>query len=112
MEYISLFNKPTNDTLICFTQSDKVAIGKHDVIETAFQVGNFFNILQNSTNEDSIKAFKHNLLLELNRLYQFEQVSAFRHTELIELILVQDYKKTKKQFCEKLVKLYPNYYSK
>lgn len=110
--YISLFGKKEQDTKLYFTQSDKVVIGSGSIIESAFQVGNFYNILQNSTSEGNINAYKHNLLLELNRLQLVEQGHPYYFTELLECVYVRNYKKTSTKFCELLAKLYPKYYYK
>lgn len=110
--YISLFGKKENDTKIYFNQSNKVVIGSNTTLEYAFQVGNFYNILQNSTTEDNIKAYKHNLLVALNRLQFVEQAHPFYFTELLECIYIKNYKRTSRDFCDLLVKLYPKYYTK
>lgn len=109
--YISLFGRKEQDTKLYFTQSDKVVIGSGTILESAFQVGNFYNILQNSTSEGNIKAYKHNLLLELNRLQSFENGDVCLFTELLEYVYNKDYKKTSTRFCELLSKLYPKYYT-
>ena len=109
--YISLFGRKEQDTKLYFTQSDKVVIGSRSIIECAFQVGNFYNILQKSTSEGNIKAYKHNLLLELNRLQSFEKSNVYLFTELLECVYIKDYKKTSTRFCELLSKLYPKYYT-
>ena len=106
--YISLFGKKGNDTKIYFTQSDKVTIGSNDVLEYAFQVGNFFNILQDSTTEDNIKVYKHNLLLALNKLFFFERIHPCKFTKLIESIFTYNHPT---KFCELLAEYYPQYYS-
>ena len=110
--YISLFGKKENDTKIYFTKGDKVVIGSNTTLEYAFQVGNFYDILQNSTTESSIKAYKHNLLVALNRLQFVEQANPYYFTELLECIYIKDYKYTSREFCDLLVKLYPKYYTK
>lgn len=110
--YISLFGRKEQDTKIYFIQSEKVIIGSHNIIECAFQVGNFYNLLQESTSEGNIKAYKHNLLLELNRLQSFEKSDVYLFTQLLEYLYIKDYKKTSTQFCELLAKLYPKYYYK
>lgn len=110
--YISLFGRKEQNTKLYFTQSDKVVIGSGSIIESAFQVGNFYNILQKSTSEGNINAYKHNLLLELNRLQLFEKSHIYLFTQLLECVYVQDYKRTSTKFCELLAKLYPKYYSK
>ena len=109
--YISLFGRKEQDTKLYFTQSDKVVIGSNTILEYAFQVGNFYNILQNSTSEGNIKAYKHNLLLTLNKLQSFENADGRLFTELLEYVYIKDYKKTSTKFCELLAKLYPNYYT-
>lgn len=110
--YISLFGRKEQDTKLYFIQTDKVVIGSHSIIECAFQVGNFYNLLQESTSEDSIKAYKHNLLLELNRLQLVEKSDVYLFTQLLGCVYIQDYRKTSTIFCELLAKLYPNYYYK
>lgn len=111
MDYISLFGKKEVNTKVYFTQSDKVVIGSNTILEDAFQVGNFYNILQNSTSEGNIKVYKHNLLLTLNRLQLVEQIHPYYFTELLECVYVRDYKRTSTKFCELLAKLFPKYYS-
>lgn len=110
--YISLFGKKGQKTKLYFIQTDKVVIGSHSIIECAFQVGNFYNILQNSTSEGNIKVYKYNLLLELNRLQSFEKSDVYLFTQLLECVYIKDYKNTSTRFCELLAKLYPNYYYK
>lgn len=110
--YISLFGKKEQKTKLYFTQSDKVVLGSGSIIEYAFQVGNFYDILQNSTSEGNIKVYKHNLLLALNRLQSFENGDARLFTELLECVYIKDYKRTSTKFCDLLAKLYPQYYSK
>ena len=110
--YISLFGKKEPKTKIYFTKGDEVVIGSNTTLEDAFQVGNFYNILQNSTTEDSIKAYKHNLLVTLNRLQFVEQAHPFHFSELLECVYIKDYKRTSTNFCDLLVKLYPKYYKK
>jgi hypothetical protein len=109
---ISLFGKKEPKTKIYFTKGDEVVIGSNTTLEDAFQVGNFYNILQNSTTENSIKAYKHNLLVALNRLQFVEQANPYYFTELLECIYIKDYKYTSREFCDLLVKLYPKYYKK
>jgi hypothetical protein len=109
---ISLFGKKEPKTKIYFTKGDEVVIGSNTTLEYAFQVGNFYNILQNSTTENSIKAYKHNLLVALNRLQFVEQANPYYFTELLECIYIKDYKYTSREFCDLLVKLYPKYYKK
>ena len=111
MNYISLFGKKEEKTKVYFTQSDKVIIGSNTILEYAFQVGNFYNILQNSTSEGNIKAYKHNLLLTLNKLQSFEKCNVCDFTELLEYVYIKNYKKTSTRFCELLAKLFPKYYS-
>lgn len=106
--YISLFGKKEKDTKIYFTQGDKVAIGSNDVLEYAFEVGNFFNILQSSTTEANIRVYRHNLLLALNKLFFFKKIHPYEHTRLIESIFIYN---RPTEFCELLVKYYPQYYS-
>lgn len=106
--YISLFGKREKNTKIYFTQSDKVAIGSNDVLEYAFEVGNFFNILQNSTTEDNIKVYRHNLLLALNKLFFFERIHPYKYTKLIESMFIYN---RPTEFCELLAEYYPKYYS-
>lgn len=91
--YISLFGRKEQDTKLYFIQTDKVVIGSHSIIECAFQVGNFYNLLQKSTSEGNINAYKHNLLLELNRLQSFENGDVYLFTELLEYVHIKDYKK-------------------
>ena len=110
--YISLFGKKEPQTKIYFTKGDDVVIGSNTTLEYAFQVGNFYNILQNSTTEYNIKAYKYNLLVALNRLQFVEQAHLFYFTELLECIYIKDYKRTSRKFCDLLVKLYPKYYKK
>ena len=110
--YISLFGKQEPKTKIYFTKGDEVAIGSNTTLEDAFQVGNFYNILQNSTTEGNIKAYKHNLLVTLNRLQFVEQANPFYFSELLECVYIMDYKHTSTKFCDLLVKLYPKYYKK
>jgi hypothetical protein len=110
--YISLFGKKEPKTKIYFTKGDKVVLGSNTTLEYAFQVGNFYNILQDSTTENSIKAYKHNLLVALNRLQFVEQAHPYYFTELLECIYIKDYKYTSREFCDLLVKLYPKYYTK
>lgn len=109
--YISLFGRKEQDTKLYFTQSDKVVIGSGSIIECAFQVGNFYNILQNSTSEGNINAYKHNLLLELNRLQSLEKSNVYLFTQLLEYVYIKDYKRNSTRFCELLAKLYPKYYT-
>ena len=109
---ISLFGKKEPKTKIYFTKGDEVAIGSNTTLEDAFQVGNFYNILQDSTTENSIKAFKHNLLVALSRLQFVEQAHPFYFTELLECVYIKNYKHTSDEFCDLLVKLYPKYYKK
>jgi hypothetical protein len=109
---ISLFGKKEPKTKIYFTKGDKVVLGSSTTLEYAFQVGNFYNILQNSTTERSIKIYKHNLLVALNRLQFVEQAHPYYFTELLECIYIKDYKYTSREFCDLLVKLYPKYYTK
>lgn len=109
---ISLFGKKEPKTKIYFTKGDEVAIGSNTTLEYAFQVGNFYNILQDSTTEASIKIFKYNLLVALNRLQFAEQAHPFYFTKLLECIYIRDYKYTSRDFCDLLVKLYPKYYKK
>lgn len=110
--YISLFGKKEPKTKIYFTKGDEVAIGSNTTLEYAFQVGNFYNILQNSTTECNIKAYKHNLLVALNSLQFVEQAHPFYFTELLECVYIKNYKHTSDEFCDLLVKLYPKYYKK
>ena len=109
---ISLFGKKEPKTKIYFTKGDDVVIGSNTTLEDAFQVGNFYNILQNSTTEGNVKAYKHNLLLTLNRLQLVEQANPVDFTELLECIYIKDYKHTSTKFCDLLVKLYPTYFKK
>ncbi len=109
---ISLFGKKEPKTKIYFTKGDEVVIGSNTTLEDAFQVGNFYNILQDSTTEDSIKAYKHNLLVALNRLQFVEQSHPFHFSELLECVYIKNYKHTSDEFCNLLVKLYPKYYKK
>lgn len=109
---ISLFGKKEPKTKIYFTKGDDVVIGSNTTLEYAFQVGNFYNILQDSTEERSIKAYKHNLLVALNRLQYVEQAHPFYFSELLECVYIKDYKYTSRDFCDLLVKLYPKYYKK
>lgn len=107
---ISLFGKKEPKTKIYFTKGDEVVIGSNTALENAFQVGNFYNILQKSTTEGNIKAYKHNLLIALNKLQFEEQAHPFHFSELLEC--VYNYKRTSTNFCDLLVKLYPKYYKK
>ena len=109
---ISLFGKKEKKTKIYFTKGDEVAIGSNTTLEDAFQVGNFYNILQNSTTEASIKIYKYNLLLALNRLQFVVQANPFHFTKLLECIYIKNYKLYSDEFCDLLVKLYPKYYKK
>lgn len=109
--YISLFGRKEQDTKLYFTQSDKVVIGSGTIIESVFQVGNFYNILQKSTSEGNIKVYKYNLLLELNKLQSFEKSDVYLFTQLLECVYIKDYKNTSTRFCELLAKLYPKYYT-
>ena len=110
--YISLFGKKEPKTKIYFTKGDDVVIGSNTTLEDAFQVGNFYNLLQNSTTEGNIKAYKHNLLVTLNRLQFVEQAHPFHFSELLECVYIKNYKHTSDEFCNLLVKLYPKYYKK
>ena len=110
--YISLFGKKEPKTKIYFTKGDEVVIGSNTALENAFQVGNFYNILQNSTTEGNIKAYKHNLLVALNRLQFEEQADPYRFAELLEYVYIRNYKYYSDEFCDLLVKLYPKYYKK
>ena len=110
--YISLFGKKEPKTKIYFTKGDEVVLGSSTTLEYAFQIGNFYNILQNSTTEANIKVYKHNLLVALNRLQFVEQAPPFYFTELLECIYIKNYKRTSRDFCDLLVKLYPKYYTK
>lgn len=109
---ISLFGKKEPKTKIYFTKGDEVVIGSNTALENAFQVGNFYNILQKSTTEGNIKAYKHNLLVALNRLQFEEQAHPFHFSELLECVYEKNYKYTSTKFCDLLVKLYPKYYKK
>ena len=109
---ISLFGKKEPKTKIYFTKGDEVAIGSNTTLEYAFQVGNFYNLLQNSTTEGNIKAYKHNLLVALNYLQFVEQANPFYFTELLEYVYIRNYKCYSDEFCDLLVKLYPKYYKK
>lgn len=110
--YISLFGKKEPKTKIYFTKGDVVAIGSNTTLEYAFQVGNFYNLLQNSTTEGNIKVYKHNLLIALNRVQFVEQAHPFYFTKLLECVYISNYKHTSINFCDLLVKLYPKYYKK
>ena len=110
--YISLFGKKEPKTKIYFTKGDEVVLGSSTTLEYAFQVGNFYNILQNSTTEDSIKIFKYNLLVALNSLQFSEQANPFYFTKLLECVCIKNYKFYSDEFCDLLVKLYPKYYKK
>ena len=109
---ISLSGKKEPKTKIYFTKGDEVAIGSNTTLEDAFQVGNFYNILQDSTTEDSIKAYKHNLLVALSRLQFVEQADPYRFAELLEYVYIRNYKYYSDEFCDLLVKLYTKYYKK
>ena len=109
---ISLFGKKEPSTKIYFTKGDKVTIGSNTVLENAFQVGNFYNLLQNAKTEGNVKAYKYNLLLTLNKLQLVEQAKPVEFTELLECIYIKDYKHTSTKFCDLLVKLYPTYFKK
>lgn len=109
---ISLFGKKEPKTKIYFTKGDDVVLGSNTTLEDAFQVGNFYNILQDSTTEASIKIYKYNLLLALNRLQFVEQAEPFYFTKLLECIYIKNYKCYSDEFCDLLVKLYPKYYKK
>ena len=110
--YISLFGKKEPKTKIYFTKGDEVVIGSSTTLEYAFQIGNFYNILQNSTTEASIKIFKYNLLVALNSLQFSEQANPFYFTKLLECVYIKNYKHYSDEFCDLLVKLYPKYYKK
>ena len=109
---ISLFGKKEPSTKIYFTKGDKVTIGSNTVLEYAFQVGNFYNLLQNAKTEGNIQVYKHNLLVTLNRIQQMEQVNPIDFTELLECVYIKDYKRTSTKFYDLLVKIYPKYYKK
>ena len=110
--YISLFGKKENNTKIYFKQSNNVVIGSDSIIENAFQVGNYYNILQKATNDADIKVYKYNLILALIKLQAFEIVNVRLYTQLIECLNINNYKNTSTKFCDLLVKLYPKYYTK
>lgn len=111
-EYISLFGKKEPKTKIYFTKGDEVVLGSNTTLEDAFQVGNFYNILQDSTTEDSIEVYKHNLLVALSRLQFVEQADPYHFAELLECVYIRNYKYYLDKFCDLLVKLYPKYYKK
>lgn len=111
-EYISLFGKKEPNTKIYFTKGDEVVLGSDTTLEYAFQVGNFYNILQDSTTEASIRIYKHNLLVALNKLQFVEQADPFYFSKLLECVYINNYKYYLNEFCDLLVKLYPKYYKK